>query len=51
LFRRIHGESYSGAGVGLAIARQIADRHGGRIWFESEPGSGSRFSFSLPKAA
>jgi signal transduction histidine kinase len=51
LFRRINAEAYSGAGVGLAIARQIADRHGGRIWFESEPGSGCRFSFTLPMAA
>jgi signal transduction histidine kinase len=51
MFRRVHGGAYTGAGVGLAIARQIVSRHGGRIWFESEPGRGSRFSFTLPKAA
>lgn len=37
-----------GTGLGLPMARQIVEMHGGRIWFESKPGSGSEFHFSLP---
>jgi len=37
-----------GTGLGLPIARQIVEAHGGRMWLESEPGVGSAFSFSLP---
>ncbi len=37
-----------GAGLGLALSRQFVELHGGRMWVESEPGSGSTFSFSLP---
>jgi|HubBroStandDraft_1064217.scaffolds.fasta_scaffold30654_2 chemotaxis family two-component system sensor kinase Cph1 len=47
LFKRIRNDLHPGAGVGLAIARQIVEQHGGRIWVESQPGRGATFYFSL----
>ena len=41
----------SSTGLGLPLARQIVEMHGGRIWFDSTPGQGSQFHFSLPLRA
>ena len=49
LFQRLHGRSaYEGTGIGLAICRKIADRHGGSITARSTPGEGSAFIVTLP---
>ncbi|MCR6633080.1 MAG: ATP-binding protein [Magnetospirillum sp.] len=49
IFRRLHAAgSFPGSGVGLAICKRIIQRHGGRIWFDSRPGEGAAFHFSLP---
>lgn len=47
-FERLNGTGSAGPGLGLTICRAIVERHGGRIWAESNAGAGSTFLFTLP---
>jgi light-regulated signal transduction histidine kinase (bacteriophytochrome) len=48
LFKRLHSRSIPGTGLGLAICRRIVERHGGKMWVESQAGQGTTFRFTLP---
>jgi signal transduction histidine kinase len=51
VFKRLHGSNVAGSGIGLAICKRIVERAGGRMWVESEIGTGAKFFFTIRAGA
>lgn len=51
IFHRLQGNDIPGNGIGLALSQKVIQAHEGAIWVESEPGTGSKLFFTLPKAS
>lgn len=50
IFQKLHDhKKYPGSGIGLALCKRVVEKHGGKIWFESEKGKGTNFLFTLPQ--
>jgi signal transduction histidine kinase len=50
VFQRFHPELAGGEGMGLAIVKRVVERHGGKVWVESQAGTGTTFHVTLPNA-
>jgi two-component system, chemotaxis family, sensor kinase Cph1 len=51
MFQRLHGATYPGTGIGLALSKRMVERLGGELWHEPAPGGGSIFSLTIPDRA
>ena len=51
MFQRLHGATYPGTGIGLALSKRMVERLGGELWHEPAPGGGSIFSLTIPDCA